>query len=101
MRLIGTLRNSTVDTWQKAGSPPSGKRPKEGEAIAYRTDGTPVKRYSSSMPLENMQGEMEGLALYAGQSVALVKDIKPAATIVRELKRETEHVLRIGIANVG
>ena len=44
------------------------------------------------MPLENMQGDIEGLALYAGQSVGLVKDIKPAATIVRELKRETEQV---------
>jgi NAD(P)H-dependent flavin oxidoreductase YrpB (nitropropane dioxygenase family) len=87
-----TLRNSTIDTWQKAGSPRSGKRPKEGEVIAYRTDGSPVDRYSSSMPLENMLGEMEGLALYAGQSVGLVKDIKPAASIIGELKRETEQV---------
>jgi hypothetical protein len=44
---------------------------------------------------------MEGLALYAGQSVVLVKDIKPAATIIRELKRETEQVLENCNANAG
>jgi hypothetical protein len=44
------------------------------------------------MPLETMQGEAERLALYAGQSVGLVKDIKPAALIVQQLKRETEQV---------
>ncbi len=91
-----TLRNSTVDIWQKAGSPPSGKRPREGEVIAHRADGSPVERYSSSMPLDKMRGEMEGLALYAGQSVGLVKDVKPAGTIIRELKRSTERVLRMG-----
>ena len=87
-----TLRNSTFDLWEKAGCPPSGKRPNEGEVIAHRVDGNPVVRYSSSMPLETMQGEAERLALYAGQSVGLVKDIKPAALIVQQLKRETEQV---------
>ena len=87
-----TLRNSTFDSWEKAGYPPSGKRPNEGEVIAHRGDGTPVMRYSISMPLETMQGDAEGLALYAGQSVGLVKDVKPAAIIVQQLKRETEQV---------
>jgi len=87
-----TLRNSTFDMWEKAGRQPSGKRPSEGEVIARRTDGKPVVRYSSSMPLGNMQGDVEGLALYAGQSVGLVKDLKPAAIIVERLKRETEQV---------
>ena len=87
-----TLRNSTFDMWEKAGYPPSGKRPNEGEVIAHRVDGTPVMRYSISMPLETMQGDAERLALYAGQSVGLVKDIKPAAIIVQQLKRETEQV---------
>ncbi len=87
-----TLRNSTFDMWEKAGRPPSGKRPREGEVIARRADGKQVIRYSSAMPLETMQGDIERLALYAGQSVALVKDVKPAAKIVEQLKRETEQV---------
>jgi nitronate monooxygenase len=87
-----TLRNSTFDMWEKAGRPPSGKRPNEGEVIAHQSDGRPVVRYSSAMPLETMQGAVEGLALYAGQSVGLVKDVKPAAIIVQRLKRETEQV---------
>ncbi len=96
-----TLRNTTIDIWQNAGSPPSGKRPGEGEVIANRADGSPVERYSSSMPLETMKGEVEGLALYAGQSVGLVKEIKSVATIMHDLKRETEQALRIGIGNMG
>ncbi len=86
------LRNSTYDSWEQAGCPPSGKRPNEGEVIAHKSDGTPVPRYSSSMPLETMQGEVEGLVHYAGQSAGLVKDIRPAAEIVQRLKWETEQV---------
>jgi NAD(P)H-dependent flavin oxidoreductase YrpB (nitropropane dioxygenase family) len=88
-----TLRNSTVEMWEKAGRPPTGERPNEGEVVAHRKDGTAVLRYSSNMPLETMQGNTERMAQYAGQSVGLVKDIRPAATIVRDLMRETEQVL--------
>jgi NAD(P)H-dependent flavin oxidoreductase YrpB (nitropropane dioxygenase family) len=88
-----TLRNSTIDNWEQAGCPPHGQRPNEGEVIAERSDGTPVPRYSSSMPLETMRADAEAMALYAGQSVGLVKDVKPAAAIVLQLKRETEQVL--------
>jgi len=49
-------------------------------------------RYSSSMPLDTMQGDVEGLALYAGQSAGLVKDVKPAAMIMQQFKRESEQV---------
>ena len=87
-----TLRNSTIDMWQQAGRAPSGQRPHEGEVIAHTVEGTPVVRYSSSLPLEGLQGDAEALALYAGQSVGLVKDIQPAASIMQRLKRETEQV---------
>jgi nitronate monooxygenase len=87
------LRNSTVEMWEKAGCPLSGKRPNEGQVLARRADGTPVVRYSFSSPLETMSGDVEGLAHYAGQSVGLVKDIQPAAQIVRRLKEETEQVM--------
>lgn len=87
------LRNSTVEMWEKAGRPPRGERPNEGQVIARKADGTPVVRYSSSSPLETMQGDVEGLVHYAGQSVGLIKDIQPAARIVQQLKQQTEQVM--------
>ena len=72
---------------------PKGKRPNEGQVIAQRADGTSVVRYSFNSPLETMQGDVEGMAHYAGQSVGLIKDIQPAARIVQRLKQETEQVM--------
>ncbi len=87
------LRNSTVEMWEKAGRPPRGTRPNEGQVIAQKKDGTPVVRYSFNSPLETMQGDVEGMVHYAGQSVGLIKDIQPAARIVLRLKQETEQVM--------
>lgn len=78
---------------EKAGRPPRGERPNEGQVIARKADGTPVVRYSFSSPLETMQGDVEGMVHYAGQSVGLIKDIQPAARIVQQLKQETEQVM--------
>lgn len=88
-----SLRNSTFELWERSGRPPSGERPNEGEVVAYREDGGPVIRYSSSMPTDSMSGDHEALALYAGQSVGLIRDIKPAAEIVDRLRQETEQGL--------
>jgi NAD(P)H-dependent flavin oxidoreductase YrpB (nitropropane dioxygenase family) len=88
-----TLRNSTVEVWEKAGRPPRGGRPGEGQVIARKADGTPVVRYSFNSPLKTMQGDVEAMVYYAGQSVGLIKDIQPAATIVQRLKQETEQIM--------
>jgi NAD(P)H-dependent flavin oxidoreductase YrpB (nitropropane dioxygenase family) len=87
------LRNSTVEMWEKAGRPRKGQRPNEGEVLARRADGSPIVRYSFSPPLATMQGDLEGLAHYAGQGVELIKDVQPAASIVQRLKQETEEVM--------
>jgi nitronate monooxygenase len=79
------LRNSTVEAWEAAGRPPSGSRPGEGEQIATRQDGTPIARYSAFTPAEGTEGDIEGLALWAGQGVALATSVQPAAEIVCEL----------------
>jgi nitronate monooxygenase len=71
------LRNSTYEMWQAAGSPPSGERPGEGEEVA---DG--VLRYASSPPLTDTEGELESMAMYAGQSVGAIAAVEPAAAIV-------------------
>jgi len=94
------LKNSTVRLWEEAGRPASGARPGEGEPVAARADGSPVPRYSSSPPRQGMTGDLEALALYAGQGAALVREVLPAGEIVRTMAAEAERVLA-GLAPRG
>ena len=71
------LRNSTYKQWEAAGRPPPGERPGEGEEVA---GGTP--RYASNPPLAGTDGDIEAMAMYAGQSVGAVTEVEPAAAIV-------------------
>lgn len=87
------LRNSTFETWSSAGKPPRGDRPGEGEPVATRPDGTPVLRYADWEPTLDMSGQVEALAMYAGQSTGLVHDIRPAADIVEELAHDAHRCL--------
>jgi nitronate monooxygenase len=71
------LRNSTYERWQAAGRPPPGQRPREAQTIA---EGIP--RYAVNLPLANTAGDVEAMAMYAGQGVGTIDDIEPAAAIV-------------------
>jgi nitronate monooxygenase len=84
------IRNSTVETWEEAGRPESGERPGEGEVIAEYPGGYPIERYGDDLPMEGVEGDLEALALYAGQSSGLTGDIQPAGEVVEELVEETE-----------
>jgi nitronate monooxygenase len=96
-----TLRNSTFAAWESAGRPPSGERPGEGQTVTTLPDGTPVPRYSEIPPLPGMEGDLEHLVHYAGQSAGLVSRVQPAADIVREIAEETLRALRAGAGLVG
>ena len=48
-----------------------------------------MERYSDILPLPGMTGDVEGLAMYAGQSVGLINDVLPAGEIVQQLVAET------------
>jgi nitronate monooxygenase len=87
------LRNSTVEEWEAAGGPASGERPGEGEDVAARGDGSPIKRYASVTPQAGMTGETEALPNWAGQGVGLVTRVQPAAEIVQELVADAERIL--------
>lgn len=88
------LRNSTVMAWEAAGRPPAGKRPGEGDFLAALPNGRPVVRYRGSTPVAGATGAIEALSMWAGQSVALVKKIQPAAEIVREINDGSDDILR-------
>jgi NAD(P)H-dependent flavin oxidoreductase YrpB (nitropropane dioxygenase family) len=79
------IKNSTADMWEKAGRPPTGSRPGEGDVIAHFASGEPIVRYETAAPLAGTTGDIEALSLWAGQSVGLVKQLQPAAEIVAEL----------------
>ena len=84
-----TLRNATLSAWEAAGRPAAPHRPGEGDIIARDASGVEFERYNDLMPLPGMTGELEEMALYAGQSVGLVHGSAPAGDIVRQLVEQT------------
>ena len=88
-----TLRNATVDRWEAAGRPASGNRPGEGEVIATSAAGEGIVRYQSCTPTRGMDGKIDDLSLWAGQSVGLVNRQQPAADIVREIAEQACEVI--------
>ena len=90
------LRNQAVVEWEAAGRPSSGQRPGEGRIVATVTfGGTTVElpKYSVMPPTTSFNGDIESVALYAGESCSLINDVKPAAQIVQDLVREADEVL--------
>jgi nitronate monooxygenase len=71
------LRNSTYERWQLAGRPPAGQRPSEDHNVA---EGIP--RYAVNVPLSSTSGDVEAMAMYAGQGVGAIDAVEPAAAIV-------------------
>jgi nitronate monooxygenase len=62
------------------------------EVIAQ--DGTDaVYRYSTYSPLRHMTGDMDALALYAGQICGLIDSIRPAGEVVQDMMNEVHLVL--------
>ncbi len=79
------IRNTTTAMWEAAGCPSSGQRPGEHQQVATTAAGLPVERYSDVIPTADMQGDLEALALYAGESSVGIHDVLPAAEIIRQL----------------
>ncbi len=88
------LRNKTVEAWEAAGRPPTGKRPGEGEVIGTSRSVGPIVRYRSYTPGPDAEGDVDAMSLWAGQSVGLVSKLQPAGDIVREIVQEAEAILR-------
>lgn len=94
------LRNKTVASWEAAGRPSPGQRPHEGEIVATSASRGEIKRYMPTAPINDVEGDIDALPMWAGQGVGLVKRIQPAAEIVREMNAEAESIInRLKIAN--
>ncbi|MFI5353744.1 MAG: NAD(P)H-dependent flavin oxidoreductase [Candidatus Binatales bacterium] len=95
------IRTAMVEEWERAGRPATGKRPGEGQKIAtMRGRGVEVDlvRYAVNTPSSYVEGEIEALPFYAGQSCTQVRDIMPAAQIVRRIASEAREVISARLA---
>lgn len=88
------LRNSTMEAWERCGQPSPGVRPGEGEVIGKMKNGTAIHRYDDAPPLQGMEGNWEACALYAGQSVGVVRSIQPAGAVVQEVMDEACRIIQ-------
>jgi nitronate monooxygenase len=59
--------------------------------------GSPVHNYDTNSPLRNMTGDFEKMALYAGEGVGSVTEIRPAAAVIERIMTEANAALdRLG-----
>lgn len=88
-----TIHNSTVQQWENANSSRSRERSSEGEIIGTSPTGSLIRRYDDTIPLEKTTGDVEAMALYAGQSVGLIEQVLPAAEIIQQIIDDAEQVV--------
>ena len=62
--------------------------------MAHGAAKLPVPRYSVMPPSRDIEGDIEPMAMYAGQGVGLVNNTGPAAIIVSKLVQDAEDLLR-------
>ena len=83
------LRNSTLEQWEAAGSPPVGARPGEGDIVGTNADGEPIRRYADTAPRQGFTGDIAAMCQYAGAGCAAIHDIPSAAELLPRLWQET------------
>ena len=90
-----TLRTAFVQAWlgkealaqeSQSDQPGIGETQMAGQTI-------PVARFASLPPSREASGDIEAMSLLAGQSVGLVQEIKPAATIVHEMIKSAHQII--------
>jgi len=85
-----TLRNRTFDEWDAAGRPSPGHRPGEGTSVGVLRmpsgETFELPRYAGAgSPLVGFEGDLDYPAMWAGESVEVVNDVRSAGEIVRRL----------------
>jgi len=90
------IRTNVVYEWELAGCPASGNRPGEGQSIGTmrgRGIEVPLVKYTVAAPAEYIEGDLESLPFYAGESVSLVRQILPAQEIVKKIAEEARDTI--------
>jgi nitronate monooxygenase len=56
-------------------------------------EGRPLYKFGTDSPLRSTTGDLEQMALYAGEGAALVAAVRPAAEIIASIMGEAEHTV--------
>jgi NAD(P)H-dependent flavin oxidoreductase YrpB (nitropropane dioxygenase family) len=90
-----TLRTAFVEQW--LGQEARGQESRPDEPAVGRTvvggQAMPVLRFVSIPPNGEANGDIDSMALLAGQGVGLVREIKPAGQIVHDLVEEARQII--------
>jgi NAD(P)H-dependent flavin oxidoreductase YrpB (nitropropane dioxygenase family) len=90
-----TLRTAFVEQW--LGQEARGQESRLDEPDVGQTviggQAMPVPRFLSMPPNHEARGDIDSMALLAGQGVGLVREIKPAGHIVHELVEEARQII--------
>ncbi len=87
------LRNRAFREWEADGRRPPGSRPGEDRVVAKLKAGTgtvALPRYTVSPPVSGVEGDLEELPLYCGESCDAIREISRAETVTRKLRAEFE-----------
>jgi enoyl-[acyl-carrier protein] reductase II len=90
-----TLRTAFVDQWlgqEARGQESHSDEPAVGQTV-IGGQAMPVLRFVSIPPNGEASGDIDSMALLAGQDVGLVREIKPAAQIVHELVEDARLII--------
>jgi nitronate monooxygenase len=95
---VRVLRNSVIAS---LGHRLTGHDPEDipREVVAH-DEGRPLLRFGTDSPLRGTEGDLEAMALYAGQSAAFVDGIPSAAEVVARIMTEAEAALE-RLAHLG
>ncbi|MBI2485534.1 MAG: nitronate monooxygenase [Deltaproteobacteria bacterium] len=91
-----TLRTPFVEEWLSQEERGNESRPDEPIIGETRIAGepVPVQRFRGFPPSKDVTGDIESMNFLMGQGVGLVHEIKPAATIVKELVEGAQQIIR-------
>jgi NAD(P)H-dependent flavin oxidoreductase YrpB (nitropropane dioxygenase family) len=97
-----TLRTPFVEQW--LGREARGQESRRDEPVVGRTviagQAMPVLRFVSMPPNGEASGDIDSMALLAGQDVGLVREIKAAGQIVHELVEEARQIISQNLAGL-
>jgi NAD(P)H-dependent flavin oxidoreductase YrpB (nitropropane dioxygenase family) len=101
-----TLRTRFVEEWLPHEARGSEARPDEPIVGHTKVGGetVPLPRFAASPPSRDATGDVEAMALYAGQSAGLVRRLEPAADLVRALAAEASRLVEerlVGLLRAG
>jgi NAD(P)H-dependent flavin oxidoreductase YrpB (nitropropane dioxygenase family) len=90
-----TLRTAFVQQW--LGNEARGQESRPDEPVIGRTaiagQEIPMLRFMGFPPNRDATGDIDSMDLLAGQSVGLVREIKPAGQIIRELIEDARRII--------